>query len=98
MQANDISDIIAIIKLKNYRREEPHIDDPKRSRNQRPSHKNVGTSTNQPLGAETQKKSQLPDKMKSLYNKYVLGKELELEPDSFKDEVIWGKITELSMR
>ena len=36
--------------------------------------------------------------MKSLFNKYVLGKELDLNADSFKDETIWQKIVDLSKR
>jgi hypothetical protein len=34
--------------------------------------------------------------MKSLFNRYVLGKPLELDAESFKDDSIWEKIIAIS--
>lgn len=31
-------------------------------------------------------------KVKNLFNKYFYGKELDLDPEAFKDEAIWEKL------
>lgn len=36
--------------------------------------------------------------MKSLINRYILGKPLELDADSFKDEAVWEKLISLSSK
>lgn len=33
-----------------------------------------------------------------MFNKYVKGKELELTPESFRDENVWERIVQVSLR
>jgi hypothetical protein len=36
--------------------------------------------------------------VKGLFNKYVLGKELDLSPEDFRDDSVWEKLVNLSLK
>lgn len=44
------------------------------------------------------RQSKISGKVKNYFNWYVLGKELELDADSFKDDSIWERLVQVSLK
>lgn len=44
------------------------------------------------------RQSVISGKVKNLFNQYVLRKDLELDPESFRDDSIWGKLMQVSLK